>query len=172
MCILMIHRDQNDILVKNVDLAHVNTEDKTFESKYRPFLSTLPVYPSHNLLSSILTRRMNWSNERPGTLLSSSTFHFSVSPDSLCFLPSELGSSHRRNWSPHHLATDPATNEKYPDRILALWQPWKWRRFSKEEHLLLRRPRAEGTKARKWQAVSSVRFRRLWYGVILVVGPD
>ena len=145
---------------------------KKFQGKFRPFLSTLPVYPSHNLLSSILTKRMNWSNERPRTLLSSSSFHFSESPDSLCFLPNELGSSHRRNWSPRHLTIDPATNERYPDLILALWRTWKWHRFGKGEQLLSRRPLVEDTKVRKWQAVSSVRFRRLWYGVILVVGPD
>ena len=147
MCILMIHRDQNDILVKNVDLAHVNTVNK-FESKYRPFLSTLLVYLAHNLLSSILTKRMNWSNAHPRTLLSSTSFHFSESPDSLYFLPNELGSSHHRNWSPHHLTNDPATNEQYPDRILALWQAWKWHQFGKGEQILSHRPRVEDTKAR------------------------
>ena len=137
-----------------------------------PFLSTSPVYLSHNLLSSILTKRMNWSNAHPRTLLSSSSFHFSEGPDSLCFLPNELGSSHHRNWSPRHLTIDPATDEKYPDQILALWRSWKWHHFGKGEQLPSLRLRVEDMKARKQQAVSSVRFRRLWFGGILVVVPD
>ena len=161
------------LLKMSIYLMRSTVRTQKIDSKTnRPFLSTLPVYLSHNLLSSISTKRMNWNNERPRTLLSSSSFHFSVSPDSLCLLPNELGSSLHRNWSPHHLTIDPATNEKYPDRILALWRPWKWHHFGKGKQLLSRRPQVEGTKARKWQVVSSVRFRRLWYDVILVVGPD